>query len=124
MTLRTGRGHRHHARSFQAGEVFGGAGRGGHLIAVNQAIKQSSKKVFSSQRNKGERPSARRSKDFALRARIWTNFARSATTCLLRGLDRPSLFLCDKNTFLIIFLITCSPYYRITQYLYCLISFG
>jgi hypothetical protein len=34
----------------------------------------------------------------ALRARIRLNFARSATTCLLRGLDRPSLFLGDRNT--------------------------
>src|SRR5580698_1304079 len=42
MTLRTGGGHRHHARSFRGGEVFGCAGGGGQLAPVNQAIKQES----------------------------------------------------------------------------------
>jgi hypothetical protein len=37
----------------------------------------------------------------ALRARILSNFARSATTCLLCGLNLSSLFLCDKNAFLL-----------------------
>src|SRR5580658_4272726 len=102
MSLRTGGCHRHHARSFRGGEVFGCAGDGGRFAAINQA----SKKAFLSQRNKGERSSARRASILALRARIWSNFARSATTCLLCALDRSPLFLCDKNTCLTICLIT------------------
>jgi hypothetical protein len=64
MTLRTDGGARHHTRSFWGAEVFGYAGDGGQPTAINQAIKQSSKKAFLSQRNKEERLSPRRSKGF------------------------------------------------------------
>jgi hypothetical protein len=40
--LMPGAGHRHHARSFRGEEVFGCAGDGGQLTAINQAIKQES----------------------------------------------------------------------------------
>jgi hypothetical protein len=43
--------------------VFGCAGDGGQLDAINQC-KQSRKKVFLSQRNKEERLSTRRSNDY------------------------------------------------------------
>jgi hypothetical protein len=42
MILRTGGGHHHRARSLRGGDVFGGTGDGGQLIAINHAIKQSS----------------------------------------------------------------------------------
>jgi hypothetical protein len=63
MTFRTGGDHRHHARSFRGGEVFGCARDGGQLAAIKQG-KQSRKQVFFSLRNKGERSSARRTKNF------------------------------------------------------------
>src|SRR5580658_163105 len=59
MVLRTGRGHRRHASSLRGGDVLGCTRDRRQLTS----IKQSSKKVFSSQRNKEERQSARREKD-------------------------------------------------------------
>jgi len=42
MTLRMGGGHRHNARSFRGGEVFGYAGDGGQPTAIEQSSKQES----------------------------------------------------------------------------------
>jgi len=72
-------------------------------VGLLRSIKQSSKKVFLSQRDKEGRSSALRVRILALRARILLHFASSATTCLLCGFDRPSLFLWDKDTFLLAF---------------------
>jgi hypothetical protein len=70
----------------------------------NQAIKQSSNQARKRFYHRGARENDRvhgEASILALRARIRSNFARSATTCLLCGLDRSPLFLCDKNICLI-----------------------
>jgi hypothetical protein len=51
MILRTGGGHHHRARSLRGGDVFGGTGDGGQLIAINHAIKQSSNQAIINQQS-------------------------------------------------------------------------
>jgi hypothetical protein len=68
---------------------------------IKQSVMQTSKKVFSSQRKKGERSSPQRRQVVALRAKVYQILARSAKILVLRALNRSPFFLCEENTFLI-----------------------